>query len=124
MEERTNEFIEKLNRDMTTHKMNKSNIFVFDETITGNSVSLPVVIGKQRESGGGNLNVCYTHEKVLGCYIPFSMPDGTTPFRVFIFRAGKLKQGQEILDAVLPGKEIEFHTHNHIGFIFPMKPVF
>ncbi len=110
MEERTNEFIEKLNTDMATHKINKSNIFVFDETIIGNSVSLPLVIGERRESGGGNLNVCHTREKALGCYIPFSMPDGTTPFRVFIFRAGKLKQGQEILDVVLPGKEIEFHT--------------
>ena len=41
------------------------------------------------------------------------MPDGSSPFRVYIFRAGKLKQGQEILDVLVPDKEIEFHSQPH-----------
>jgi len=45
--------------------------------------------------------------------IPFSMPDGSTPFRVYVFRAGKLKQDQEILDVVVPDKKFEFHSQLH-----------
>ena len=56
MLQKTEEFIQELDPFMTTHHMNKNNIVVFDETIIGDDVSLPLVIGERRKSGGGNLN--------------------------------------------------------------------
>ena len=79
--ERTQEFISLLKKYMNGNTMNKRNTFVFDETVIGDSNSPPVVIGERRKSGGGNINVLRIREKTLGCYIPFSMPDGTTERR-------------------------------------------
>jgi len=67
MKEKTEDFIKKLNKRIVSHKMNERNTFVFDETIIGSSVSLPLVIGEKRESGGGNANVYQTREKALCC---------------------------------------------------------
>ena len=106
----TKEFIDLLNTDMISHKINEKNLFVFDETIIGDKISLPVVIGERRKSGGGNINVFLECRKALCCYIPFSMPDGSTPFRVYVFRTGKLKKGQEILEVDVPDEEIEFRS--------------
>ena len=113
MLQKTQEFIAMLNSDMVSHKINKNNLFVFDETIIGNSISLPIVIGERRKSGGGAINVFVLNGKALGCYIPFSMPDGSTPFRVYIFRAGKLKKGQEILEVLIPDEKREFRSTPH-----------
>ena len=117
MKEKTEDFIRKIDKRIASHKMNESNTFVFDETIIGNSISLPLVIGERRKSGGGNINVFHTREKALGCYIPFSMPDGSTPFRVYIFRAGKLKEGQELLDVVVPDTKFDSHFQPHRLFL-------
>ena len=56
-QEKTQEFISLLDRYMKGNTMNKRNIFVFDETVIGDSNSVPVVIGQRRKSGGGNINV-------------------------------------------------------------------
>ena len=42
----------------------------------------------RRKSGGGNINMYSKRGKALECFIPFSLCDGSTPFRVFIFRVG------------------------------------
>jgi len=39
--------------------------FFFDETIIGDSISLPLVVGELRKSGGENINVIRTSEKVV-----------------------------------------------------------
>ena len=87
---RTEEFIESLNRDVERHRINSGNIVVFDETIIGDSLTVPVVIGERRKSGGSNINYARTRQARLCSYIPFSMPDGTTPFRVYIFKSEDL----------------------------------
>jgi len=111
MLQKTEEFIEELDPFMASHHMNQKNIVVFDETIIGDDVSLPVFMGERRKSGGGNLNVNEPRQVALGCYIPFSMPNGSTPFRVFIFRTGKLKKGQEIIDVLIPKDEFGLRKH-------------
>ena len=116
MLELTQEFISGLNSSMVSHTINKNNLFVFDETIVGDSISLPLVIGERRKSGGGNLNVVYTREKALCSYIPFSMPDGTTPFRVYIFKVEKMKKDQEILHVVVPKNEFGLRSQPHRFF--------
>ena len=117
MLQKTEEFIEELDPFMTSHHMNKNNTVVFDETIIGDSISLPLFIGERRKSGGGNLNVNEPRQVPLGCYIPFSMPDGSTPFRVFIFRTGKLKKGQEIIDVLKPKNEFGLRNHPYRLFL-------
>lgn len=117
MLQKTEEFIEELDPFMASHHMNKNNIVVFDETIIGDDVSLPLVIGERRKSGGGNLNVNQPRQGALGCYIPFSMPDGSTPFRVFIFKTGKLKKGQEIVDVLIPRNEFGLRNHPYRLFL-------
>ena len=86
-------------------KVNYHNIVVFDETIIGDSVTVPVVIGQRRNSGGNNNNVVHTRQARLGCYIPFSMPDGTTPFRVFIFNDKDLDDSGSTFRVLTPKKE-------------------
>ena len=102
---------------MERNTMNKRNIFVFDETVVGDGGSLPIVIGEKRNSGGGNLNALRIREKALGCYIPFSMPDGSTPFRVFIFKSGSKKEGKILPQAVVPIWERRLQTRPHRLFL-------
>ena len=90
--------------------MNKRNTFVFDETVIGDCCKIPLVIGERRKSGGGNINMIRVREKALGCYIPFSMPDGSTPFRVFIFKSGSKKTGQVLPQARRPTGEARLRT--------------
>ena len=90
--------------------MNKRNTFVFDETVIGDCCKIPLVIGQRQKSGGGNINVLRIREKALGCYIPFSMPDGSTPFRVFIFKSGSKKKGKVLPQALRPVEERRLRT--------------
>ena len=46
--------------------MNKKNMAVFDETIVGDGVYVPLVIGKRRESGGENISAIQTRERAMG----------------------------------------------------------
>jgi len=105
MVENTLEFIDALDDIMALNIINKNNIVVFDETIIGDDFSVPVLIGEKKDSAGGNLNTVRTRELALGCYIPFSMPDGSTPFRVFIFRSGPNVRGNAFVPAYKPKKE-------------------
>ena len=120
-QEKTEEFISLLDRYMNGNTMNKRNIFVFDETVIGDSNSVPVVIGERRKSGGGNINVLRIRQKALGCYIPFSMPDGTTPFRVFIFKSGSKKQGRILQHALVPREERKLRARPHRLFLQSKK---
>lgn len=46
-----------------------------------------------------------TRESALGCFIPFSMPDGNTPFRVFLFKNDKMKETDSPKIVVAPDEE-------------------
>ena len=104
----TQAFIDSLNGKMRSHVINSQNLVVFDETIIGDSVNVPVVIGERRKSGGSNNNFAQTRHASLGCYIPFSMPDGTTPFRVFILKGEDLNKDGSKFTVVAPKKEKGF----------------
>ena len=90
---------------------------VFDETVIGDSVTLPLYIGEQKDSGGGSINVCRVRESRLGSYIPFSLPDGSTPFRVFILRDEKMKKGDGITATLEPGWEKGLRGDPHRIFL-------
>ena len=83
MFEKTKEFIDYVSMLMEKKIMNESNIVIFDEIVNGDSSSLPHVITVNRSSAGKNTNVIQTCEKVLGCYVPFSLVDGNTPLYCF-----------------------------------------
>ncbi len=117
MLEKTEEFITLINSKLEKNTMNSKNIVVFDETVIGDDVSVPIVIGERRKSGGGNIHVSYTRDAALGCYIPFSMPDGTTPFRVYIFKSEELKEEGDILYALSPAEDRELRSHPHMIFL-------
>ena len=104
----TQDFIASLNGKIQSNVINSQNIVVFDETIIGDSVTVPVVIRERRKSGGNNNNFAQTRQASLGCYIPFSMPDGTTPFRVFIFKSKDLKKDGAKFSVLSPKKEKGF----------------
>ena len=101
----TQGFIDLLDSKMQSKVINSKNIVVFDETIIGDSVNVPVVIGERRKSGGSNNNYAQTRHASLGCYIPFSMPDGTTPFRVFILKDKDLARSGADFTVLTPEKE-------------------
>ena len=84
MREKTLEFIARFEKKMAKYDISLNNIVVFDETVIGDAAFLPKVITERRKSGGGNGNVVISRMRALGSYLPFSMPDGSTPFRVFI----------------------------------------
>ena len=86
--------------------MNKNNIVVFDETQVGDMPSLPLCIGESKDSGGKNVNFVEIQGAALGCYIPFPMPDGQTPFRVFIFKNDKIEKGVPPPIVYTPADEI------------------
>jgi len=97
--------------------MNKNNIVVFDETVVGDGAHVPLVIGEQRDSGGGNINTLQVRERALGTYIPFSMPDGNTPFRVFIFKRDDSDKSDVPVTALAPTAEIGLREHPHRLFL-------
>ncbi len=84
---------------------NKSNIVVFDNTITGDTFSVPIMTGERKDSAGRSTNAIRTRELALVCYIPFSMLDDGNPFRVFIFRSGPNVGGKAFVPSCKPGKE-------------------
>ena len=86
-------------------RFNSRNVVIFDETVIGDSVTVPLVIGEHRKSGGDNNNFVHTRQARLGCYIPFSMPDGTTPFRVFIFRQEDIQKDGTPFRVLAPMQE-------------------
>ena len=116
-QEKTKEFISLINRYRRKNTLNKRNTFVFDETIIGDSCRIPLVIGERRKCGGGNINVIRIREKALGCYIPFSMPDGSTPFRVFILRSGSKKECRIHPLFLQPIAERKLRTQPHRLFL-------
>jgi len=81
---KTKEFVSAFERIMADKGISQNNIVVFDESIIGDSASLPKVVVEVKESGGGNGNTVAVRRKSLGSIIPFSLNDGSTPFRVFI----------------------------------------
>jgi len=109
----TETFIEMFNRNREKNLMNVNNIVVFDETIISEPPSLPLVLCERRKSGGGNANVYRVQGKALGCYIPFSLANGTTPFRVFIFRTGRRRRGVFLPHSQVPRKEYGQSGHPH-----------
>ena len=75
------------------------------------------MIGERRESGGGNINAYQTCEKALCYYTPYSVPDGSSPFQVYMLRVGQLNKGQEISDVLVPDNEFEFHLEPHSVYL-------
>ena len=117
MLEQTQRFIDCLTELLATKKANKNNIIVFDETVIGVNHSLPLVIEETKGSAGGNINVVQVRESALGSYIPFSMVDGTTPFRVFITRT---KEFHKLVDpefAIAPAEEKGLRGSPHRLFL-------
>ena len=114
MEKKTEEFISLMNRCLERNVLNKNNIVVFDETVIGDSGSLPKVFTVTRKSGGGNATVVQTREDILGCFIPFTLADGTTPFIVFIVKDTPwgTKGGDPIL--LRPTREMMLRKDKHI----------
>ena len=119
MVDRTVQFIKSLDMMMRRNIINKNNIVVFDETLIGDDGSAPQVIGEKKGSAGDNINVVRTREKALGCYIPFSMVDGSTPFRVSVFKTSDVEIKGDLVTVLQPKEEtgrrgdphrVVFHT--------------
>ena len=115
--QRTEDFIASMDIIMRKKIINQNNMVAFDETVIGDSVSIPIVIGERKDSGGGTVNVCKIREVALGTYIPFSLPDGSTPLRVFILRTGKVKKGEEITASLAPNWEKGLRGDPHRLFL-------
>ena len=113
MLELTREFIAEFGMLVATKKANEKNIFVFDETIIGSNPALPLVIGERKDSAGGNNNVIQTCESALGSAIPFSMIDGSSPFRVFILRTKEHFSGKDIEFFLRPAWEKKCRNRPH-----------
>lgn len=86
------DFISELEPLFRRNIINKRNLFVFDETIIGESDTKQLFIGSRRNSGGGNVNVFRTRGKAVGSVTPFSMVDGTTPFIVYVWKESKKRK--------------------------------
>ena len=86
-------------------RFNSRNVVIFDETVIGDSVTVPLVIGERRKSGGDSNNFVHTRQARLGCFIPFWMLDGTTPFRVFIFRHEDVQKDETPFRVLAPKQE-------------------
>ena len=105
MQKNTEDFVESMEMIMDTNIINKNNIVVFDETVIGEGCAPWIVIAEKKDFAGNNANMSLNLGQRLGTYIPFSMPDGTTPYRVFIFREGNLKEGEVLQHSVAPKDE-------------------
>ena len=117
MLEKTEDFIELLNNSMASKMMNQNNIVVFDESVIGDCVSQCKRLGEKTDFGGNNINVYETRESALGSYIPFSLPDGSTPFRVFIVKTGKKGKKFSTDTALVPKKEKAILRRPHRLFL-------
>ncbi len=105
MQDKTLEFVSSLNGFFEKNIINRNNLVVFDETVVCINDSLPLAIGERRTSGGGNVNVVQTHQSALFCYIPFSLGDGSTPFRVVIYKSENLEKGAFSSTGLVPVEE-------------------
>ena len=110
MLQKTKEFVSTLNDLFQSKTINNNNLVVFDETVIGESESLPIVIGEKIDSGGGNISVVRTRESMLCSYIPISMSDGNSPFRVTICKRDKRVRDESTLTAVIPEEEKGLRT--------------
>ena len=62
---KTKEFVSTLNDLFESKTINNNNLVVFDETVIGESESLPIVIREKIDSGGGNISVVRTRGSML-----------------------------------------------------------
>ena len=53
---RTQQFVDELDPLFHGNLINRNNLFVFDETLIGQSAHKLLVVGERRKSGGGNIN--------------------------------------------------------------------
>ena len=97
--------------------MNQNNIVVSDETVIGDCVSQCKSLGERTDFGGNNTNVYETRESALSSYFPFSLPDGSTPFQVFIVSPGKKGKDFSADTALILKKEKWRSRHPHRLFL-------
>ena len=103
--EKTKEFISSLDRLFATNSINEHNLVVFDETVISPKDSVKIVIRDQRKSSDRNGHVVRSRERALCSYIPFSLADGSTPFRVTLYKTGDGKKKKHSVIAHLPSGE-------------------
>ena len=103
--ENTLEFIHALDDIMVLSIVNKSYIFVSGETSIDDDFSTLIVIEERKDCAGRSSNLARTREMTLGCYIPFSMPDGSNPFLVFTCRSRPNVRCRAFVPAFKPKKE-------------------
>ena len=124
MDKETEHFIKKFSKHYMTNRVNEQNLFVCDETIIGDPVVKDLRVGERRKSGGGNTNMFQNRGKALGCFLPITKCDGTTPFRVFVSKEKKSKR-TAVSEAptdfdikVKGGPELQrLYTSNESGYI-------
>ena len=92
-----------------------------DETVIGDSVAVPLVIGERRKSGGDSNNFVHTRQARLGCFIPFSMLDGTTPLPRFLSSGMRMFKKMELLSGFWPQSKRKGIVVIHTGFTFPVE---
>ena len=81
--EETEHFIACWSILVKAHRITDQNLFVFDETRIGRDFTRDKRVSA---SGLGNPHQEIAKGQVFCTYVPFSRPDGSTPFRVYIFR--------------------------------------
>ena len=92
MDQYTDSFIAGIASLFEQKTINNKNLFVCDETMIGDPDVKQLRVGKHRKSGGGNITLFNKRGKVLGCFLPFSRCDGTTPFRVYVTKEKRKKE--------------------------------
>ena len=102
---KTEEFVSSLTPFFKKNIINRNNLVVFDETVVSVDFTLPKVIGMVLDSGGGNVHVLQSRQSIHFCYIPFSLGDGSTPFRVVIYKSDDLKKGSFSSSGLVPAGE-------------------
>ena len=102
---KTKEFIATFEKMMAEKDISQENIVVFDESIIGDGASVPKVMTERRDSGGGNGNAAVLRKRALGSIIPFSVSDGSTPFRVFIINENTCRNLMIPENPILPKAE-------------------
>ena len=117
MQDKTLEFVSSLNSFFERNIINQNNLVVFDETVIRIDDTLPLSIGERRNSGGRNVNVKQTLLSAHFCYIPFSLANGTTPFRVVIYKSENLEKGMFSNTGLVPIAEKGFRNTPHRLFL-------
>ncbi len=124
MQQYTEGFIDELDTLIRSNIINNNNLFVFDETVIGDPDVKQLFIGERRKSGGGNINVFKRRASALGAYIPFSMCNGSTPFKVFVRRVSNLSnrsrsrhRSEENVKVVRSANQYRLHLTSSSGYI-------